>query len=101
MRSETVLFRMCGEDLIAVFPELSETFNPNECLSYMHAGQHGVSNLALVVKNSRPATPDEYRELKAELVGRGYRLSVQDRIGPRDGQRWFMVRLSELARSLK
>ena len=65
---------------IALFPDLPADLTGRYCLSYEHVGQHGAADYAAVVAATRPAAPDEYRELKAELEDHyGYRLSVRKR----------------------
>lgn len=84
MKSEKVkikvIFRMLGEDVLALFPEVPGTNDPRSCNSYMHKGQHGACrNYANCVKGTRAATPHEYAELAAELRSIGYELEIKTR----------------------
>jgi hypothetical protein len=58
-----------GDDVIALFPAEPGTYDPHTCSSYVHIGQHGSADPLLVIKRTRPAKPDEYADLKAELEG--------------------------------
>jgi hypothetical protein len=71
-----------GDDVIALFPAEPGTYDPHTCSSYVHIGQHGSADPLLVIKRTRPAKPDEYADLKAELEGApyGYRLKVYARL---------------------
>jgi len=77
----TVVFRMWridGQDeLIALFPYAPAS----PCLveSYQCIGQHGDADYGRIVAHSRPATEDEYRNLKRELECIGYKLIVRQR----------------------
>lgn len=64
-------------DVIAFFPQLADTMNPNQCSSYMHVGQHSSADVALI-KTLQKATPEEYAPLKKELERIGYKLIVAD-----------------------
>ena len=68
-------FRKFGGEIIALFPE-----EPGSkvylCMSYQHFGQHGDADYIHCVANSRPARPEEYAALKAELQSIGYTLEV-------------------------
>ena len=68
-----------GGDVIALFPEIDE--GNYCCASYMHIGGHSGARYGLVINATRPATPEEYADLKAELEAYpyGYRLKVQRR----------------------
>lgn len=68
-----VIFRKFKEgDIIAFFPEMPGTNNPNTCANYQHIGQHGhgEANCGATVK----ATRKEYLPLYNELTSIGYRL---------------------------
>ncbi len=68
-----VIFRVHnvrGEEaeVIAFFPELPGTLSWwKDCLSYIHVGQHGASDIKYFRNFTRPATPDEYKDLLTEL----------------------------------
>jgi len=79
-----VLFRYWKGSVIALFPELAATNDPLYCSRYLHVGQHGAAWPALVVRQSRPALPEEYRDLRLELESRHeYELEVVQKV-PRD-----------------
>lgn len=71
-----VIFRKDKEDgdVIAVFPEDKQDNNMIGC--YAHIGQHSTMSLDYY-KETVPATPEEYKDLKAELENIvGYNLEV-------------------------
>lgn len=72
-----VIFRMYkhqGNDVcIAFFPALPGDMNPyRTCQSYEHIGQHGAATIDFYLKDTRPATPEEYKDLLDELTSIGY-----------------------------
>jgi hypothetical protein len=73
-----VVFR-CMEDgePIALFPTLPENWGC--CVAYVQAGQHTIAAYKQCLRDSRPAKPSEYADLKAELEQLGYRLEVRKR----------------------
>lgn len=85
-----VVFRWwnVSKDIIALFPD---TWEYGFCNSYEHVGQHGDADYDGIIKQSRPATPEEYADLKAELESIGYNLKVMQR-------RCSWIRLSHLQR---
>lgn len=94
-----VLFRMMrarhGGYVLALFPaEASSTTDGGLCSSYAHIGQHGAADPWGVIQDSRPATPEEYADLKAELEGApyGYRLKVYRR----NARRFHDIRVAQL-----
>lgn len=73
-----------GGDVVALFPTVPHCADKEYlCMSYMHVGQHGAANYHGVIDDTRPAKPEEYAALKAELEepypGFGYRLKVYQR----------------------
>lgn len=63
-----------NSDLFAYFPE--EDFdNKGNKVGYSHIGQHGAVD-PKYAEESRPATPEEYADLKSELESIGYNLDV-------------------------
>lgn len=53
-----------GGDVIAVFPEVEENFR---CVaSYQHVGGHAACSRG-IIDHTKPATPEEYAPLLAEL----------------------------------
>lgn len=80
-----VLFRVArlGEhkgEVTAVFPACPADMHGRTLTCYSHIGQHSACSLDWL-RTTRPATPDEYAALKAELEGApyGYRLRIYDR----------------------
>ena len=69
---DRIIFRYWPEaqDVIAFMPDSDA--NPGRVLSYEHIGQHGEADYHMLLRVTRPATPTEYADLLAELVGRGY-----------------------------
>lgn len=72
-------FRSKPHDVIALF---SSTYhdgscNRGMCMSYMHVGQHSEADPNMMMSGgaTRPATPEEYRDLKKELETIGYRFT--------------------------
>lgn len=75
-----VMFRAWRDgDIIALFPTLPGNNRYDSCDSYMHVGQHGAADYTLVVSDTRPAQPEEYRGLMSELQAIGYNLKVVQR----------------------
>ncbi len=74
-----VVFRVWkGKDgtVVALFPTLPADNSGRLCESYEHIGQHGGADYAGCIRRTRPATPEEYARLKAELTTIGYNLIV-------------------------
>jgi hypothetical protein len=67
-----VIFRKfkCGE-VIALFPQEPATLDGWLCVSYMHVGQHSAASPS-IVRNTKPASVEEYRKLLWELEQVGY-----------------------------
>lgn len=64
-----------NDDVYAFFPD--EKFDSEgNYASYSHIGQHSACSLDYV-KESTPASPEEYADLKNELEGLGYNLNVE------------------------
>jgi hypothetical protein len=84
-----VIFHKMGKinpDIVAFFPELPGDSNPHRtCLSYMHMGQHGAASLEFY-RWTKPASPEEYASLKAELGSIGYNLRIGQKITRKDTQ---------------
>jgi|SRR6185369_64528 len=71
-----VIFRVDERDhqkeVIAVLPDQAGDMNPERtCAAYIHTGQH-VAISADYTEWTRPATPDEYKDILSELVSFGY-----------------------------
>jgi hypothetical protein len=54
-------------DVFALMPEIPTDMYGDYCVCYQHIGQHGSANYHLCIRASKPASPEEYAELKAEL----------------------------------
>ena len=81
-QTDTV-FRMFPEgDVVALFPAIAADLD-GRCSSYMHIGQHGAADYQHVIGRTRPARPDEYRELLVELGGIGYAMRTVRRASSR------------------
>lgn len=82
-----VLFRMDRHgkhrEVTAVFPTQPADISGAAMSCYAHIGQHGACCREWL-QSTRPAKPDEYADLKAELeaVPYEYRLKVYRRITP-------------------
>lgn len=72
-----VVFRHDG-DVFALFPDLIADNAGNRTL-YAHIGQHSAGNYLTCIRRSRPATPEEYAPLAAELRRIGYTLDIKSR----------------------
>lgn len=78
-----VIFRKWNDgSIIALFPADPGTNHAYTCSSYEHVGQHGAAEPVGVIRRTRPATPQEYADLKRELESApyGYRLKVFQRL---------------------
>ena len=69
-------------DLFAYFPD--EVHHGDFRTAYSHIGQHSSAHPAYA-KESRPATPEEYAPLKAELESLGYNLEVVNGVNEETG----------------
>lgn len=63
-----------GGGVIALFPELPADTYGHFCDSYEHVGQHGGADYHGVVRQTAPATSEEFADLADELTRTGYRL---------------------------
>lgn len=68
-KTQRVVFRKFkdGGEIVAFFLDQPEPFG---CTSYMHVGQHGGGNYPNTFTVA--ATPEEYKDLLAELKSIGY-----------------------------
>jgi len=69
-------------ELFAYFPE--EEYNDKYKWGYSHNGQHSAVHPEYAAE-SRPATPEEYADLKVELEGQGYNLDVLNGVAETTG----------------
>lgn len=79
-REETaVIFRVWpqreGGDVIALMPYEPATSDGRYITSYQHIGQHGAADYFGVMRDTRPATPEQFAPLKRELEQIGYRVN--------------------------
>lgn len=61
--------------VFALLPHEVDDRNGN-VTSYQHIGQHSSADYIGCISSSRPATQEEYSDLKAEMEDRGYNLNV-------------------------
>jgi hypothetical protein len=62
----TVIFRKYpGGEILALFPYMID--DRGYCSCYEHIGQHGAADYHHCIRSTKPASPEEYAELKAEL----------------------------------
>lgn len=71
MKTKVIFRKFSDGNVIAIFPELLGTFDPDTCLSYMHIGQHG-SCEDEIMEELELATSEEYHDLYVELESIGY-----------------------------
>ncbi len=74
-----VVFRKFNDgQVIALFPELP-CDNRGNITSYMHIGQHAPAS-RFIVHDTKPANPEEYADLHAELLRIGYDLEIRKKL---------------------
>lgn len=78
-----VVFRKDEDGVFALFPYIPWNRRGTTVTYYAHMGQHSGLNYHYAVMDSRPAKPEEYADLLAELKGIGYRLRVIKRASHR------------------
>lgn len=69
---KTIYRKYANGEIIALFPQIAASMNGGLCASYTHIGQHSAATPQLVINHTRLATPNEYKELHAELEQIGY-----------------------------
>lgn len=73
----TVVFRVWeGGDVFALFPEIDD--GRGYCSSYEQLGQHAPADYRGCIRDTSPATPEQYAALKRELEAIGYTLRVRN-----------------------
>jgi len=73
-----VVFRKYKEgDILALFPNMKGNNYRVGC--YQHIGQHGEADYQGCIASTVPATPEEYKDLAAELESIGYNLLIRKR----------------------
>jgi hypothetical protein len=79
-----VIFRKWSNgNVVALFPREIAAMRVTYCMSYMHIGQHSAADIS-IIDDTKPATPEEYADLKAELERIGYDLEVFQRTSHKD-----------------
>lgn len=78
MKDKVVFRKFKDGQVIALFPELP-CDNRGNIISYMHIGQHAAASRLFVYK-TKPAKPEEYAELYAELRSIGYDLVIRRKL---------------------
>ena len=78
MKDKVVFRKFNDGQVIALFPELPCDDRGN-ITSYMHIGQHAPAS-RFIVQNTKPANPEEYAELHAELLRIGYDLEIRKKL---------------------
>ncbi len=75
METTEVIFRVEKDgSILAVFPYISYS-GCNYVTCYQHIGQHSEMRWSYM-SDTKPATPERYADLKAELESIGYNLKV-------------------------
>lgn len=76
--TEDVIFRVFrdGNDVIAFWPASAADNDGRYCQSYQHIGQHSPANYQGCLRATRPATPNEYKDLLKELKQIGYKPNI-------------------------
>jgi len=77
MKTKVIFRKFKNGEIIALFPELKE--GRGLILSYMHIGQHGGASPE-IVRDTKPATREQFAPLYNELTAIGYRLEVRKRM---------------------
>jgi len=78
METQKVVFKMIGDEVIAIFPNnlYSEVLYGNTMVdSYMHIGQHSACSVELL-DGLQDASEEQYKDLKIELEEIGYNLDM-------------------------
>lgn len=79
-----IIFRMHQGEVLALFVQELGTNDPYTCAFYAHVGQHGTLDPMDIIRDSRPARSEEYRDLYDELQRIGYRIALRERHSPYD-----------------
>ena len=88
-----VIFRKEKDgEIIALFPYSLWNF-AGVITCYAHVGQHGAADYNHCIRKSKPAKPEEYKDLFAELESLGYNLRVIKRQSRRKS---IKARLNEI-----
>jgi hypothetical protein len=78
--------KLCGGEVIALFPQVPGTNDPYTCSAYVHMGQHTNADPVLVIRQTKRARlcEQDVKDLKRELEHYGapecpYRLDVRQK----------------------
>jgi hypothetical protein len=74
MKTKVVFRKFKAGDILALFPNDYEGNGFH--LSYQHVGQHSAADYKAMISASKPAKPEEYADLLAELQSIGYDLKI-------------------------
>ena len=88
MDKTDVIFRKDKDGVFALFPYLVATVD-GKVTAYAHLGQHFAADYNHCIITSKPAKPEEYVDLMAELEQIGYNLRVIQKINARKYFRAF------------
>lgn len=84
---DKTIFRVYPDgEVVALFPQIAAQVGGYLCQSYMHIGQHGAADTAIVVRQTKLATKKEYQVLLGELEQIGYNPAVAKRCTYKDLQ---------------
>ena len=78
MTTFKIMYRVFEGEVLALFPYQLESLG-GTVTCYTHIGQHSSADYNHVIDKSRPATPEEYKDLHAELIGIYQRLQIVKR----------------------
>lgn len=78
MKDKVVFRKFNDGQVIALFPELPCDDRGN-ITSYMHIGQHAPAS-RFIVHDTKPANPEEYADLHAELLRIGYDIEIRKKL---------------------
>lgn len=71
-----VIFRKEKDgSILALFPHLLWNY-AGDVTCYAHLGQHSAADYSGCIRQSKPAKPEEYKDLLNELQGLGYDLRI-------------------------
>lgn len=77
-KTKVVFRKFKNGNIIALFPE--QSYRRNYVTgSYMHIGQHSDCDYHTVIGMTKPATPEEYKDLYQELEIVGYNLLIRQK----------------------
>lgn len=71
MKTKVIFRKWKHGDILALFPEDPGDMSPYTCSAYEHVGQHSAADPQYVMRQTKPAKPSEYADLKKELENYG------------------------------